>query len=279
MVVTGGGTGIGRCTAHELASLGAEVVIASRNRSALEQTAAEITEAGGACGLVELDLRDEASISGAVEEVLARYGRIDGLFNNAGGQFAAPVEKLSANGWRSVIDLNLNGTYLMTRAVFDQHMKANGGAIVCMLADIWNGYPAMAHMAAARAGIENLCRTLTLEWSAYDVRLNCIAPGTILSSGLTTYPPEIQDFTVEQTQHIPAARLGTESEVSAAAVFLLSDASRYIRGATLRIDGGEALQKRRLLPVTGHQPTQAFEAFPLAPDLSGTKLASLKPQP
>lgn len=275
VVVTGGGTGLGRCSAHELAALGAQVVIASRNLDQLEQTASEITSDGGRCDSVLLDLKDEASIDAAMETVVSRHGRLDGLFNNAGGQFSAPAENISSNGWRSVIDVNLNGTYLVTQAAFRHWMRDNGGAVVSMLADIWNGYPAMAHMAAARAGIDNLTKTLSLEWARYDIRLNCIAPGTILSSGMATYPEAVQDFTVEQTSHIPAGRLGTESEVSAAAVFLLSPASTYIRGTTLRVDGAEALQKRRLMPVTDNPATQAFDGFHRKPILTGSKLAHM----
>ena len=118
-------------------------------------------------------------------------------------------------------------------------MRDHGGAIVCMLADIWTGYPGMAHMSAARAGIENLCWTLSMEWAASDVRVNCIAPGTILSSGMLTYPPEMQEFTARETRATtPAARLGTESEVSAGIVFLLSPAAAFITGETLCVDGG-----------------------------------------
>ncbi len=275
VVVTGGGTGLGRCTAHELAALGAQVVIASRNIEQLQQTAAEISDDGGRCDVVELDLKNEDSIDEAIATVIERHGRLDGLFNNAGGQFSAPAENISNNGWRSVIDVNLNGTYMVTQAAFRHWMRDHGGAIVSMLADIWNGYPAMAHMAAARAGIDNLSKTLSLEWARYDIRLNCIAPGTILSSGMTTYPEAVQDFTVEQTSHIPAGRLGTESEVSAAAVFLLSPASSYIRGTTLRVDGAEALQKRRLMPVTGNPATRAFDGFHRQANLAGSKLEAM----
>ena len=196
IVVTGGGTGIGRCTAHELASLGAKVIIAARTEETLIDTAAEIHEAGGDCDHVKLDLRDEGSIERAGTEIVSRHGRIDGLFNNAGGQFVSPVENMSANAWRAVIDLNLNGTFLMSKAVMEHSMKENGGAIVNMLADIWTGFPGMAHMAAARAGIDNLAKTMSVEWAPYNIRVNCVAPGTILSSGMLTYPREVQEFTV-----------------------------------------------------------------------------------
>lgn len=275
VLVTGGGTGLGRCTAHELASLGATVVIAGRREDVLEQTANEILSEGGACDCVPMNIRDEASVEQGIATIIERHSRLDGLFNNAGGQFPAPAEAISANGWRSVIDLNLNGTYLVTQAAFRAFMKDNGGAVVNMLADIWNGYPGMAHMSAARAGIANMAKTLSLEWAQYDIRINCVAPGTILSNGLTTYPDDVQDFTVEQTAFIPSGRLGTESEVSAAVVFLLSPASAYIRGETIRVDGGEGLQKRRLIPVTGNPPTRRFDGFHHKPDLTGSRLGPL----
>ena len=142
--MTGGGTGLGRCTAHELAALGATVVIGSRRKDVLERTAGEIASSGGSCDVVEINIRDEESVDRALAELVARHGRLDGLVNNAGGQFVAPVAKMSPKGWRTVIDLNLNGTFLVSTAAYRHAMKDSGGVIVNMLADIWTGYPAMA---------------------------------------------------------------------------------------------------------------------------------------
>ena len=268
--ITGGGTGIGRCTAHELAALGATVVIGGRRVERLEATRDEILADGGRCDIVRIDIRDEALVDEAVQEIVKRHGRIDGLFNNAGGQFAAPVEALSANGWRSVVDLNLNGTFHVTTAVQRHSMAAHGGAVVSMLADIWTGFVMMAHSSAARAGIENLTRTLALEWVRYGIRLNCVAPGTILSSGMLTYPEEVQRTSVEGARSVPMGRFGTESEVSAAVVFLLSPAAAFITGATLRVDGGSALESGRLMKVCRDTPSPAWNGFPRAPDVEGT---------
>jgi citronellol/citronellal dehydrogenase len=270
VLVTGGGTGLGRCTAHELASLGAQVVIAARRAELLEKTAAEIAEAGGKCSTVVVNIRDEKTIDAMLASVLERHGRLDGLVNNAGGQFVAPLAEMSPNGWRTVIDLNLNGTYLVSRAAYRGWMKDHGGAIVNMLADIWTGYPGMGHMSAARAGIENMTFTMSLEWARSDVRVNCIAPGTILSNGMLTYTPDVQRRTADEAVQLPASRLGTESEVSAAIVFLLSPAAAYITGETIKVDGGAQFQKFRLIAPGGHAGLTPWNGFHLTTDFSGS---------
>lgn len=270
VLVTGGGTGLGRCTAHELAALGAQVVIAARREELLAKTAAEIADAGGKCSTATVNIRDEKAIDAMVASVLERHGRIDGLVNNAGGQFVAPLAEMSPNGWRTVIDLNLNGTYLVSRAVYRDWMKDHGGAIVNMLADIWTGYPGMGHMSAARAGIENMTFTMSLEWARSDVRVNCIAPGTILSNGMLTYTPDVQQRTADEAIKQPAARLGTESEVSAAIVFLLSPAAAFITGETIKVDGGAQFQKFRLIEPGTHAGLTQWNGFHLKPDFTGS---------
>ena len=275
VLVTGGGTGIGRCTAHELASLGAHVVIGGRREDVLDATAEEIRSDGGHCDTAVMDVRDDESVERAVATACERLGPITGLFNNAGGQFSAPASKISQSAWQKVVDLNLNGTFRVTRAVFDHGMKQSGGAVVNMLADIHTGYVGMAHSSAARAGIENLTITLSLEWARYDIRLNCVAPGTILSSGMRTYPPVVQESAVAGANRVPASRLGTESEVSAGVVFLLSPAAAFISGQTIAIDGGSGYQKNRLLDVTRNAPTTSWNAFHRGEDWSGTPFAKL----
>tara|TARA_A100001037_G_scaffold20609_1_gene17360 strand:+ start:16749 stop:17645 length:897 start_codon:yes stop_codon:yes gene_type:complete len=279
ILITGGGTGLGRCTAHELASLGATVVIAGRRQEVLEATAEEVTDAGGICDTLLMNIRDEEIVETAMDALLARHGRIDGLFNNAGGQFVAPLADMSANGWRSVVDLNLNGTFLVSHAAYRHYMREHGGAIVNMLADIRTGYPGMAHMAAARAGIENLTKTMALEWASADVRVNCVAPGMIMSSGMLTYPPQVQEVSAKNIKASPSGRPGTESEVSAAVTFLLSPAAAYIRGATLCVDGGESFQKQRLLEFAHPSGTRAYDGFHLSTDFSDTPLADVAPKP
>jgi citronellol/citronellal dehydrogenase len=270
VLVTGGGTGLGRCTAHELAALGAQVVIAARRQELLDKVAAEIAEAGGRCDTASVNIRDEKAVDAMVATVLERHGRLDGLVNNAGGQFVAPLAEMSPNGWRTVIDLNLNGTFLVSRAAYRAWMKDHGGAIVNMLADIWTGYPGMGHMSAARAGIENMTFTMSLEWARSDVRVNCIAPGTILSNGMLTYTPDVKQRTADEAVKQPAARLGTESEVSAAIVFLLSPAAAFITGETIKVDGGAQFQKFRLIAPGNHAGLAQWNGFHLTTDFSGS---------
>jgi citronellol/citronellal dehydrogenase len=270
VLVTGGGTGLGRCNAHELASLGAQVVISGRRGDVLGETADEIRADGGRCEFETMDVRDDESVTGAIAKIVERVGPIHGLYNNAGGQFAAPAEKISPSAFRKVVDLNLNGTFQVTRAVFEASMKEHGGSVVNMLADIRNGYVGMVHSAAARAGIENMTITLALEWSRYDIRMNCVAPGTILSSGMRTYPEAIQERAVKGAGVVPASRLGTESEVSSVVTFLLSPGSTFVTGQTLAIDGGSSYEKSTLFKVTHHAPTSQFDGFHRSEDWSDT---------
>ena len=277
VLVTGGGTGIGRCTAHELASLGARVVIAGRREDVLGTTAEEIASDGGQCDFETMDIRDGESVQASVARIIERVGPIHGLFNNAGGQFSAPAAKLSHSAWEKVVNLNLHGTFRVTRAVFDQSMVEHGGAVVSMLADIRSGYVGMAHSSAARAGIQNLTITLALEWARHDVRLNCVAPGTILAAGMLTYPMAVQESSVRGAGRVPAARLGTESEVSAVVCFLLSPGSAFVTGQTIAIDGGSSFQKSVLYDVGRHAPTTQFDGFHRREDWSDTPYAELVP--
>lgn len=261
-LVTGGGTGIGRCIAHELAALGATVVVAGRREDVLRATAAEIREAGGSADVAALDIRDEEAVEGRVDEIVARHGRIDALVNNAGGQFPSPAAAMSPKGWRTVVELNLTGTFLVTRAVFNATLQHTGGAVVSVTADVRNGFPGMAHTGAARAGVENLTKTLAQEWAGHRVRVNAVAPGVVYSSGMATYAPEVQQVAAANARSVPAGRVGTESEVSAAVVFLLSDAAAFVTGQTWAVDGGGSLHKQPLLPVRGDLPR--YDGFHLA---------------
>jgi citronellol/citronellal dehydrogenase len=261
-VVTGGGSGIGRCTAHELAALGATVALVGRNVGKLDTVLAEIVQAGGAGSAHACDIREEAAVEAAVADILTRHGRIDALVNNAGGQFPAPLEAISAKGWDAVVRTNLTGGFLMARECYRQWMRGHGGAIVNILADMWLGMPGMGHSGAARAGMLNFTETAALEWG--PVRVNAVAPGWIASSGMDRYPPEMAAMIRGLHRNVPLHRLGTESEVSAAIVFLLSPAAAFISGACLRVDGAAPNAKRIASAVGTGRANEAFDGFHLA---------------
>lgn len=259
-LVTGAGSGIGRCTAHELAALGARVALVGRKEDKLKAVAAEI---GGAARTYVCDIREEGEVAKTVSNVLADLGRVDCLVNNAGGQFASPLEKISAKGWETVVRTNLTGGFLVARECYTQCMKAAGaGAIVNMIADMWHGMPNMGHSGAARAGMLNFTETASLEWA--PVRVNAVAPGWIASSGLDHYPPQMTEHIRALPKRVPLGRLGTESEVSAAIVFLLSPAAAFISGSCLRVDGAVPSAKRVVDRIGSGKATPAFDGFHLA---------------
>ncbi len=262
-IVTGGGSGIGRCTAHELASLGATVALIGRTREKLERVCAEIAQAGGQASAHVCDIREEDAVKRVVAEVLARHGKIDALVNNAGGQFPAPLASISAKGWDTVVRNNLTGGFLMARECFTQWMEkhAAGCAMVNIIADMWLGMPGMGHSGAARAGMLNFTETAAIEWA--PVRVNAVAPGWIASSGMDHYGPEMRARIRGLHQHVPLGRLGTESEVSAAIVFLLSPAAAFVSGSCLRVDGAVP-NARRSSPLAGKGANEPFNAFLLA---------------
>jgi citronellol/citronellal dehydrogenase len=263
VIVTGGGSGIGRCTAHEIAALGAHVVITGRKPEKLGVVKGEIEAAGGTCVTHAFDIREEAQVKEAIAAIVAKNGRVHGLFNNAGGQFPAPAAAMSAKGFDVVVRNNLTGGFIVSREVYTQSMQHHGGSIVNMTADYRNGFPNMVHTGAARAGMANLTMTLAYEWAVSGVRVNSVAPGWIASSGMDTYTGEFKDNIPKLKNHCPLGRLGTESEVSAAVVFLLSDASAYITGTEIRIDGGTPLANRSV-DLTTSDKSKPFNGFHLA---------------
>jgi citronellol/citronellal dehydrogenase len=253
IVVTGGGSGIGRCVAHELSALGAQVVLVGRNVEKLQTVQDEIVQDGGTVSFLVCDIRQEDAVKQTVAAVLATQGRVDGLVNNAGGQYITPLESISAKGWQAVIDTNLTGGFLMARECYLQSMQRNGGSIVNIVADMWGSMPGMGHSGAARAGMVSFTETAAVEWAHSGVRVNAVAPGYIASSGMDHYPPEVGPMFREMAKTVPLGRFGTEAETSAGIVFLLSPAAAFITGSTLRIDGARP-QVRMGWPMKIAQP-------------------------
>ncbi len=261
LIVTGGGSGIGRCTAHELASLGAHVVLVGRKLEKLEAVAAEIREDGGECSFHSFDIRDEEAVKAGIKTIVAERGAIHGLVNNAGGQYPAPLMSIGKKGWEAVVANNLTGGFLVAREVFNQSMKKTGGAIVNMLADMWGGMPGMGHSGAARAGMLNFTETAAVEWAFAGVRVNAVAPGWVASSGFDTYDETFQkEFIPRLSAMGPLRRLAEEAEISAAIVFLLSDGAAFINGVGLAIDGG-ASKNTKMFPLPEARNNAAFTGF------------------
>lgn len=263
VIVTGGGSGIGRCTAHELTNLGASVALVGRRVEKLQAVQAEITQAGGQASIHACDIRDEAGVQAMIAEVIAQHGKIDGLVNNAGGQYPQPVKDISLKGWDAVVRSNLTGGFLVAREAFNQSMASHGGAIVNIIADIWGGMPTMAHSGAARAGMLSFTQTAACEWASAGVRVNAVAPGWIASSGFDTYSPEMQAELRSLKTKVPLQRHGTEAEVSAAIVFLLCEAAAFITGSCIRVDGGVP-NARPTWKLQAHDRSKPFNGFALA---------------
>ena len=260
VIVTGGGSGIGRCTAHELAALGAQVVITGRKQEKLDAVVAEITGDGGKVSSLVCDIRNEEQVKETIAAVIKEFGRLDGLVNNAGGQFPAPLSMISANGFEAVVRNNLQGTFLMMREAYNQWMADHGGSIVNMTADMWGGMPGMGHSGAARAGVDNLTKTASVEWAQSGVRVNAVAPGWIMSSGMDTYQGAFRALIPKLADKVPLKRMGTESEVSSVTCFLLSPAAAFVSGQTIRIDGAASLGTRLfdLQPARNNEPFNGF---------------------
>lgn len=238
-LVTGGGSGIGLAIAHELGGLGARVAIAGRSEDKLRAAAEELQAAGIETFYQACDIRQPEQVEALVDAVLQRFGRIDVLINNAGGQFPSPAEKTSYKGWRAVIENNLDGTFLVTRTVGERAMlPARSGRIINIVANMWRGFPGMAHTGAARAGVVNLTQSLAVEWADRGVLVNAVAPGTIRSTGTERYPPELMQRAISAT---PLKRMGTVEDVAHAVTYLCSPAGDFVTGETLCVDGGARL--------------------------------------
>ncbi|PZM96350.1 MAG: 2,4-dienoyl-CoA reductase [Actinobacteria bacterium] len=245
-VVTGGGSGIGRAVALRLVELGAAVTVAGRRADKLNAVVAETERRGGRMLAVPTDVRQPDQVEAMVARTVEHFGQVDGLVNNAAGNFVVPAERLSVNGWRAVVDIVLNGTWYCTSAVGRQ-LIASGrpGAILSVVATYaWLGHPGTVHSAAAKAAVVTLTRTLAAEWARYGIRLNCIAPGPTATDGAAAAlwaNPEDRDRVLAS---VPMGRFAEPAEVADLCGLLLSDRARYITGEVLTVDGGQSLGRQ-----------------------------------
>ena len=255
-IVTGGGSGLGRAMALELARLGAAVVVAGRRQEALDETVALIAENGGKGYAQATDVREPEAVDALVAAAVERFSRVDVLVNNAAGNFVVKAEDLSPNGWRAVVGIVLDGTFLCSRAAGRRMIEqGDGGAILSVIASYaWTGGPGTLHSAAAKAGVQALTKTLAVEWAQHGIRANCICPGPTDTEGAgqALWPTEEDRARVAAT--VPLGRLATPEEVAVWAAALCSPYAGYITGETLTIDGGHWLEQESYLPALAKQP-------------------------
>lgn len=267
VIVTGGGSGLGRCAAHELASLGAHVALVGRQAAKLKAVADEISaiypERSADVSTTVCDIRNEVEVKSSVAAIVQKHGGINGLFNCAGGQFPAKLRDISLKGWDAVVRNNLYGTFLFSRECYVQWMEHHGGSIVNMLADIWGGLPGMGHSGAARGGVLTLTETAACEWGHSGVRVNAVAPGWIASAGIDTYDEDYRNVLRGLSTKVPLQRFGTEAELSSAAVYLLSEAAGFISGSVIRVDGAvpTARHSWQLQPAERSFPYNGFPQY------------------
>jgi NAD(P)-dependent dehydrogenase (short-subunit alcohol dehydrogenase family) len=255
-IVTGGGSGLGRAMAIELARLGAPVVVAGRRQEALDETVRLITERGGQALAQPTDVREPEAVDALVAAAVDGFGRVDALVNNAAGNFVVKAEDLSPNGWRAVVGIVLDGTFLCSRAAGRRMIEqGEGGAILSVIASYaWTGGPGTVHSAAAKAGVQALTKTLAVEWAEHGIRANCICPGPTDTEGAgqALWPTGEDRARVAAT--VPLGRLASPEEVAVWAAALCSPYAGYITGETLTIDGGHWLEQESYLPALGEQP-------------------------
>ena len=255
-LVTGGGSGIGFGIATTLGRLGAHVAIASRSADRLEDAVRRLGEGGASASAHAVDVRDPERVKAMVAEVTDAHGRLDVLVNNAAGNFYAPSETLSANAWKSVVEIDLYGTFYCSQAVLPA-MRANGGGRIVNISMTlhYRGWPMMAHATAAKAGIDALTRTLALEWATHGVRVNAVAPGPIPTEGVRkafapppgTEAPDLgfveRAMAEHATRTIPLGRWGSPEDIANMVAFLASPAGDWVTGAIFVVDGGEWLKR------------------------------------
>jgi citronellol/citronellal dehydrogenase len=239
ILITGGGTGIGLACAREMGLLGARIAICGRREEVMLASAEHLEREGITVYAASCDIREPDSIEAYLDGLADRFGRLDVLVNNAGGQFPTTAETCSPKGFAAVIRNNLQGTWNVTHAAATRFMiPQKSGVILNMIAQVTRGFPGMVHTGAARAGVDNLTKTLAVEWAVHGIRVNAIAPGVIRSTGTQQYPPAMLEIARKAT---PMKRLGKPAEVSSLVTWLCSPASAFVTGQTWLIDGGQSL--------------------------------------
>jgi citronellol/citronellal dehydrogenase len=236
-IVTGGGTGIGRATARELARTGAKVSICGRRPELLEAVQAELADAGNECLAIQTDVRDAEQVAAFLDAVDERFGAVDILVNNAGGQFAAPLETISLKGMRAVHRLNVDAVWDVTQRVAGRWMiPLRSGFVAFVGFSPRRGIPTMIHSSTARSALETFAAGIAQEWSKYGIRAVCVAAGLIQTEGALQYGG--QEVVDELATHVPLRRPGLPEEVAATIAFLASAGGAFITGTTVVIDGG-----------------------------------------
>ncbi|XP_005099679.3 peroxisomal trans-2-enoyl-CoA reductase [Aplysia californica] len=262
-IITGGATGIGKAITQELLYLGCNVMIASRKVDSLEKAETELQawlrrhgRSESQLQTVPCNIRKEQEVQNLISSTLDKFGQLDFVVNNGGGQFLSPARDISTKGWQAVIETNLTGTFLMCREAYTQWMEDNGGAVVNIIANMWNGFPFVSHTGAARSAVDNLTKSLAIEWVHSGVRINAVAPGTIYS---TTASANYEYDVFAETEKLqPYRRHGSVEEVSGAVCFLLSPAARFVTGATLRVDAAQSLYNCPTLVVPEHDKMPVY---------------------
>lgn len=253
VLITGGGSGIGKAIAMRFAELGASIVIAGRREEKLKEAALEIGKGGAAVETFQVDIRDAARVEQMVARAVERFGRLDILINNAAGNFVCRAENLSVNGWNAVVNIVLHGTFYCTRAAGLQMIRQKHGSIVSIVhPQALSGSPGNVHSAAAKAGVISMSRTLAVEWAPYNIRVNTVAPGPVRSEGTDKNLWGTDEVRKKITGSIPAARFGNVEEVANSVLYLASDYASYITGHMLVIDGGWSLEREGFLPLEDH---------------------------
>lgn len=261
-IVTGGATGIGAAIANELCYLGCNVVIASRKEENLKVAVEKMQtnpELKGKVVATKCNIRKEEEVDNLMKTTIEKFGKIDYLVNNGGGQFLSGAENITANGWKAVVETNLTGTFYCCKSAYLNWMKEHGGVIINMVTDMWKGYCFMAHSSAARAGVDNLTKVLSLEWAESGVRVCAVAPGTIYSPTAAANYGDVKIFD-EALPLQPTGRLGRPEEISSAVCYLLSPAASFITGETLKIDGAQSLYQSFIrIPKHNNSPVWSWD--------------------